>query len=136
MRRVDRSRRRGGVALELLLVLPILLAVLLGAVELSLWLTAQQQVNLAAREGARVAAVGGNLDDVNAAVRSALGARFDQATVQAQLTDGGGAPLPPGQPVTVAVALPASAVVPDLLAFVGVSVRNVTLVGQTVMRKE
>jgi Flp pilus assembly protein TadG len=136
MRLVDRPARRGGVALELLFVLPILLAVLLGAVEFSLWLTAQQQVNLAAREGARAAATGGTLDDVNAAVKLALGARFDKATVQAQLTDAGGNPLPPGQPVTVAVALPATAVVPDLLAFVGLSVRNVSLVGQTVMRKE
>src|SRR3954452_603182 len=114
--RVDRTRRRGQVALELLLVLPVLLAVLLGTVEFSLWLTAQQQVNMAAREGARVAATGGTPDEINQAVRRALGARFDRATVVADLKDGNGDPVAAGQPVTVTVGLPATAAVPDVLA--------------------
>jgi Flp pilus assembly protein TadG len=130
-------RRRGHVAVELLFVLPLLLAVLLGTVEFSLWLTAQQQVNLACREGARVAAIGGGIDDVNATVRVVLGpGRFDRATVIATLTDEDGDPVLPGRPVSVVVRLPAVAVVPDLLAFVGLSIRNQILVGQTVMRKE
>jgi Flp pilus assembly protein TadG len=136
--RANRPRRRKGqVAVEMLLVLPILLAVLVGTVEFSLWLTAQQQVNLATREGARAAATGGSAADVNHAVRLALGdQRFQQATVQAHLNDSAGNPLPSGQPVSVLVQLPAGAVVPDLLAFVGLSIRNQTLIGQTVMRKE
>lgn len=132
-----KRRRRGLVAVELLFVLPLLLAVLLGTVEFSLWLTAQQQVNLASREGARVAATGGNRDDVDAVVRVALGpGRFDRATITATLTDEDGDPVLPGRPVAVVVQLPAAAVVPDLLAFVGLSIRNQILVGQTVMRKE
>jgi hypothetical protein len=133
----NRKGRKGGVAMELLLVLPLLLAVLLGTVELSLWLAAQQQVSLASREGARVAATGGTRADVNQAIRLALGdARFQRAQVTTWLTDSNSQPLPSGEPVSVLVALPASAVVPDLLVFIGLSIRNQKLISQTVMRKE
>lgn len=131
------DRRRGTVALELLFVLPILMTVLLGTVELSLWLTAQQSVSLASREAARVAAIGGTQSDVEATVRLVLGdVRFARATVIAILTDESGLPLEPGAPVTVNVRLPAAVVVPDLLVFAGLSIRKLYLVGQTVMRKE
>ena len=133
-----RAPRRSAVAaLELLLVLPLLMTVLLGTVLFSLWLSAQQQVNLAAREGARVAATGGGIDDINAVVRLALGdARYQRATVQAQLDGPDGGPAAPGDPVAVIVSLPATAAVPDLLAFIGLSIRDQVLVGRTVMRKE
>jgi Flp pilus assembly protein TadG len=121
----------------MLLVLPLLLAVLLGTVEFSLWLAAQQQVTLASREGARVAATGGSADDVGAAVHLVLGdARFQQANVQSVLTDTSGNPVLPGAPVSVQVQLPVPAVVPDLLIFIGLSIRDQFLVSQTVMRKE
>jgi len=133
----ERRRRKGSVAIEMLLVFPLLLAVLLATIVFALWLSAQQQVALASREGARTAAIGGSAADVQASVRLALGdSRFAQASVQANLTDGNGVPLPSGQPVSVVVQLPAAAAVPDLLVFIGVSVRNQTLVSQTVMRKE
>lgn len=123
--------------MELLFVLPLLLAVLLGTVEFSLWLTAQQQVALAGREGARVAATGGSETEILDAVRVTLGeARFTQATVTAVLTDELGNPVATGDPVSVRVLLPVRYVVPDLLAFVGLSIRSQVLVSQTVMRKE
>ena len=129
--------RRGHVAIELLIVLPILLTVLLGTIEFSLLLTAQQQVSLASREATRVAATGGSVADIEQAVRLALGdARFAQASVTAMLTDGNGDPVASGEPIAVQVRLPASAAVPDLLIFAGLSIRNQVLVGQTVMRKE
>jgi Flp pilus assembly protein TadG len=129
--------RRGHVAIELLIVLPILLTVLLGTIEFSLLLTAQQQVSLAAREATRVAATGGSVADIEQAVRLALGdARFAQASVTAMLTDGNGDPVASGEPIAVRVQMPASAAVPDLLVFAGLSIRNQVLVGQTVMRKE
>lgn len=132
-----RSRRRGGMAVELLFVFPILLAVLLGTVEFALWLSAQQQVTLASREGARAAATGGGQDDVTQSVRRALGdVRFNAAEVVVTLTDANGDPLVPGDPVAVQVRLRAGAVVPDLLRFIGFSIQNEVLVGQTVMRKE
>jgi hypothetical protein len=130
-------RRRASAAVEMLFILPLLLIVLLGTVEFALWLAAQQQVTLASREGARVAATGGSAADVGATVHFALGdARFQQATVQTFLTDEAGNPVLPGAPVSVMVQLPASAVVPDLLIFIGLSIRDQFLVSQTVMRKE
>jgi hypothetical protein len=129
--------RRGHVALELLLVLPILLTVLLGTVEFSLLLTAQQQVSLASREATRVAAMGGSVAEIEQTVRLALGEnRFPQATVTPLLVDSNGDPIPSGQPIAVRVELPATAAVPDLLVFTGLSIRNQVLMGQTVMRKE
>jgi len=75
--------------------------------------------------------------DIEQAVRLALGdARFAQASVTAMLTDGNGDPVASGEPIAVQVRLPASAAVPDLLIFAGLSIRNQVLVGQTVMRKE
>jgi Flp pilus assembly protein TadG len=121
----------------MLLVLPLLLVVLLGTVEFALWLAGQQQTTLASREGARVAATGGSADDVNAAVGLVLGpARLQQATVTSTLTNSSGNPAQPGDPVSVQVQLPATAVAPDLLIFVGLSIGDKFLVSQTVMRKE
>jgi len=132
-----RRTRRGSMSIELLFVLPILLAVLLGTVQFALWLSAQQQVTLASREGARVAATGGNLEQVNESVRLTLGDnRYANATVQSTLTDEFGAPIAPGQPVAVLVQLPAATVVPDLLVFVGITIRDQSLIAQTVMLKE
>lgn len=132
-----RRGRRGGLTLELLLVLPVLLTVLLGTVEFSLWLAAQQQVVLASREGARAAATGAAVDEVEAVVRRVLGdARFASAELAVQITDPAGQPIPPGDPVAVAVRLPARTVVPDLLVFIGLSIRNESLVARTVLRKE
>jgi hypothetical protein len=132
-----RNKRRGSMTTELLFVFPILLAILLGTVEFSLWLSAQQQVALASREGARTAATGGDGDAVNESVRLALGdGRFNVAEVEVKLTDDNGEPAGPGDPVAVQVRLPAGAVVPDLLRFIGFSIKDEVLVGQTVMRKE
>jgi len=129
--------RRGHVAIELLIVLPILLTVLLGTIEFSLLLTAQQQVSLAAREATRVAATGGSVADIEQAVRLTLGdARYAQASVTAMLTDSNGDPVASGEPIAVRVQMPAGAAVPDLLVFAGLSIRNQVLVGQTVMCKE
>ena len=52
-----RARRRAGVALELLLVFPILLSLLLAMVQFSMLLAARQQLAGASREAARVEAL-------------------------------------------------------------------------------
>lgn len=132
-----KTPRRGSLTVELLLVFPLLLVVLLGTVEFALWLTAEQRVTLASREGARTAARGGTLDDVQQTVHLVLGdTTFQSAEVQAILTDDRGQPQVPGGPVTVVVALPFRVLVPDLLAFTGVSFGGSLLVSQTVMLKE
>jgi Flp pilus assembly protein TadG len=111
--------------------------VVLAVIEFSLILVAQQQVVTASREGARVAAQGGSQDDVTQTVQQFLGGgSLMNATIAAVLTDDTGQRLPSGSPVAVAVSVPATQAVPDLLAFVGYSIQGETLAAQTVMRKE
>jgi Flp pilus assembly protein TadG len=125
------------VAVELLVALPIVLAVLLGMIEFSMLLVARQQILVASREGARVAALGGTADDVDKAVHQFLGTgSLAGAQVQAQLTDQSGQPVPSGGAVAVTVSLPTAQAVPDLLRFIGFSLGNDVLTVQTVMRKE
>ena len=132
-----RARRRAGVALELLLVFPILLSLLLAMIQFSMLLVARQQLAGASREAARVAAQGGDLLAVQTAASLYLGTgNLAAAQVQAALTDANGMPLPPGASVVVTVQLPATQAAPDLLVYIGLSLKNEMLSAQTVMRKE
>jgi hypothetical protein len=142
MRQSQRTgRRRGVLTMELLLVFPILFALLLAMVQFSLTLHARQQLVAASREGARVAALGGDLDEVRAAVQRTLG-RGRLADAAVHLTDGrgeeiaGGQAVPSGTAVAVWVRLPARHVVPDLLRFVGYSIKKDVLLARTAMRRE
>ena len=135
------ARRRGSLTVEMLLVLPIVLAFFLGMIEFSLILYSRQQLVGASREGCRVAALGGDQAEVERAVKRYLGTgRLGDAWVR--LTDGQGRPipsarfLPPGEPVQVWVELPTAHAVPDLLRFLGYSIRDDELVARTVMRRE
>ena len=130
------GRRCGSFTMELLLVLPILMTVILGAFEFSMLAQARQQLLLASREGARVAALGGTAADVQQAAQQSLGGALQNATIQLNITDANGNPLPSGQPVSVLVSVQVGQAVPDLLAFIGYSIRNETIAAQTVMRKE
>jgi hypothetical protein len=130
-------RRSGSLSLELLLVFPILVALLLATIEFSMLAVVRQQVLTASREGARVAAQGGDASEVERAVHVFLGGgTLANAEVQTVLTDDKGNPLFPGDPVTVLVRVPADRAVPDLLPFIGQSIRGEFVVGCTVMRKE
>jgi len=139
-RRASASRIGAIVAMELLLVFPLMMAIFFGTVEYGLWLAAEARLFNASREGARVAAAGGNLDDVKAAVKaSLLMGEQNLVEIQAVLTDPPNStqPVAPGSPVAVMVsASPKSVGVPDYLRFIGVSIANRCLIGQTVMRKE
>jgi hypothetical protein len=133
-----RSQRRASFTLELLLIFPVLLALILCVVEFSMLLAISEQLAQASREGARVAAVGGDVEDVEEAVHRALGhGRLEQEVkIEAVLTDEDGHPLHEGDPVEVRVSVAADVAVPDLLRFVGISIHDDTLAGRTVMRKE
>ena len=52
--------RRGSAAVELLLVLPLVLLLILAMAQIGMLMAAQQQLQLASREAARVAAFGGD----------------------------------------------------------------------------
>jgi Flp pilus assembly protein TadG len=120
--------------MELLLVLPILMAVVLGMIQFSLLISARQQVTSAAREAGRVAALGGSNTEIQATVDRFFGSKV--ATVQTAIADLNGQPILPGDPVTVVVRVRTSCLVPELLKCVGFSMKNQELVARAVMRKE
>jgi hypothetical protein len=123
--------------LELILVLPILLAVLGGAAEFSMLAVARQQLLAASREGARVAATGGTAAEAEAAARATLGGgRLAGAEVRVVGTAGAGQPSAAGDPVEVWVSLPARAAAPDVLRIIGVSLGDQTIVTRTALRTE
>ena len=142
MRRLSRrtneqSRRAGSAAFEMLLILPVFVVLLLGFVELSMIVVVEERLSMASGQGARVAAQGGDTSDVLKAVKDSLG----PGTVRENLKPIIYEPSDPttaasGTPVKVRLEVEAKKTVPDLLRFIGFSISNQMLVGQTVMRKE
>ena len=96
---------RGAAAVELALLMPILAVLLFGIAQLGLALSAKVSVTHAAREGARLAAVGASNGEVIAAAKARAGA-LDAALVQVSV---GPASREIGDPVTVTVSYPFSA---------------------------
>lgn len=66
-----RDGEQGAVATEFALILPLLVILFFGIVQVGLAVWRAQVVEAAAREGARVAAVGGTDSDIKDAVRAA-----------------------------------------------------------------
>jgi hypothetical protein len=132
-----RARRTGNLAVELLLVIPVLLAVLLAVVELSQLVAATQRLDAACAQGARVAAQGGDEEEVEQAVHRCLESEsYQQVEVESVLRDRSGRPLPSGAEVKVRCSLRAADAAPDLLCWIGFGLRDEKLSAQTVMRKE
>ncbi len=80
-----------------------------------------------------MAAQGGSLAEIETSARLALGNGnlAKRAVVKSQLSDVS------GTPVAVAVSVPdAATVIPDMLRFVGLSIKNQPLAGSTVMMRE
>jgi Flp pilus assembly protein TadG len=67
-----RARERGAAAVEFALVLPILVIILLGIVDFGLEINSQAIVANAAREGARVASLGGTSGEATTAASNAV----------------------------------------------------------------
>ena len=134
MRVAQKPNRPAALAIELMLALPILMALVLGMVQFSLMISARQQVTGAAREGGRVAALGGSDVEIQATVDRFFGAKVAQ--VQTALADPSGDPIAAGDPVTVVVRVRTSCLVPELLGFIGFSMKNQEIVARAVMRKE
>ncbi len=141
LRRFHRRVRRGVLSLELLLFLPLVLLLLLAMVQFSMTLFARQQLVAASREACRVAALGGDLGEVEQTVHRVLGnGRLGDADID--LTDEQGKPIPSGmavssgESVAVWLRLPTNHAVPDLLRFMGYSHRKDELVARTLMRRE
>jgi len=129
-----RSERRGAVlTFELLLILPIVLALCLAVVELSMLWYGNQRLALASRDACRVATLPGSTDnDVRQTVlQSLLGHRLS-TVVKVEIQRG----LVAGDPVGVRLIAPMQAASPDLLAIVGFSLADRQLSVVSVMRQE
>lgn len=75
------KRERGSAVVELALVLPLVLVVMLGIVEVAVVARSEIQLLHAAREGAREAAASPDTRRASAAVRSALGPAGGRARI-------------------------------------------------------
>lgn len=122
------------MAIELLFVLPILLALILASIEFSMLLSARQQITSATREAARVAALGGGEKDVQRILDRFLGP--NDVTFRMTTARANGDPLEPGDPVEVKVTAPTTRFVPELMCFVGFSLKGTHLVSTAVMLRE
>lgn len=138
--RVERGKfrnRRGFLALEALIVLPIVGCFFLALCSVAGLEMAWQQMLTASREGARVAALGGTAGEVEAATRLFLGSgTVSQSDIQVFITGEDGFPVLPGQPVSVVINIPAALVMPQFGAMIGFAFGENQLVARTTMRKE
>lgn len=133
----DTRNRRGFLALEALIVLPIVGCFFLALCSVAGLEMAWQQMLTASREGARVAALGGTADEVEAATRLFLGGgTVSQSDIQVFITGEDGFPVLPGQPVSVVISIPAALVMPQFGAMIGFAFGENQLVARTTMRKE
>jgi Flp pilus assembly protein TadG len=104
------AERRGAAVVEFAVVAPVLILLLLGMIECGRMIMVQQTITTAAREGARSAIVEGNsATTATTSVQSFLagtGIRGAQITVAPKNTGS----VVHGQPITVTVSVPFSAV--------------------------
>src|SRR5262245_324807 len=116
IQRGDATTRRQGAVLtvEMLLLLPLLLILFFGFIELTLILVAESKLNAAAQEAARQAALGVSETEITTTIEKILGV---EPTKQADITLN--LPSSAGQPVEAAIKIKGSVLVPDFLCFIG-----------------
>lgn len=135
------TSRRASVTIEALLVLPVLLIVAAGGVELGMLLSTRHQLWGACREIGRLAACGHDRARLEAVLTHYLG---DARSAHAELvlvdktgrTVAQPSEIPAGETITVMLRLPASCAAPDLLRLVGFSLHGQVIEAQTVWRRE
>jgi hypothetical protein len=132
--RLGRRRRTGAIlSMELILVLPIVLAVLFGLIEIGMLWSSGQRVKEAAAAGCRVAGFRGATEPaVRRAVEQTLGRKSLVDCYQLQIIQ----PQENPNEVCVSVSVPMTAAAPDMLAFFGFSLKNRQLASHSVMRRE
>ena len=72
-RKLRRWSDRGAAAVEFALVVPVLILLIFGSIEFGLAVNVRTMIGNAAREGVRVASLGGSVADVQASALNALG---------------------------------------------------------------
>jgi len=131
----ERNARRGSIATETLLVLPLLLLVVLGMVGLADLIISEQMLAEAGGRAARAAALGKSPEEISAAARSVLGdERAANATISVRPVGGQeNEPVPPGGLIEVRIELAARHATTTSLALVS---PDEVLVGRAVMQRE
>ena len=133
-----RARRAGAVfSLELLLVLPILMIVVFGLVELSLLLMGMQRVQSASSVACQIGTlpatdVAAQEQAMEAAAENVLGTADMIAGYSMQRELG----LYTGDPVVVQITVPMTAAAPDLLKIIGFSLEGRELTAHMQMCKQ
>src|SRR5579875_2927986 len=91
--------RTGSIALEVLLLTPVVLGLIFAVVEFGMMTAANEHLAAASREGCRVAALGGGPDEIVRAVQNHLGqGNLSTAQIFAILTQ-----QPDGTPIVTAL---------------------------------
>jgi hypothetical protein len=131
-RRQRRSGRLGAVlSMELILVLPIVLALVFSVIEFGMLWSSSQRVKDAATAGCRTASFrGADETAIRRAVERTLGKPALVANYSIDIRQD------VSNEVSVAVTVPMRSAAPDLLRFVGFALDGRLLSSQTVMRKE
>lgn len=129
-----RPTRRGVVTVELLLALPVFIALMLGMVGLADLAVSEQMLAEASGRAARAAALGGSEEQVKEAVRSVLGSeRTERATIRVGAANGQPGPVPPGGLIEVRVEIEAQYATATRFAPIR---DDEVLLGRTVMQRE
>jgi hypothetical protein len=138
-RHKNAKKSRGGAvfSLELLLILPIVLVVCFAVVEFSLLLMGMQRVQAASSAACRIASlpatdIGAQERAMDDAVAAALGT--EGMVNDYQMTTNLGAY--PGDPVSVEVRVPMTAVAPNLLRIIGFNLEGRELTSLSAMCKQ
>lgn len=126
-----RDRERGQALVELALVLTILLALLMGTIDIGRALHTYLVLEHASREGARAGALGQGDLQIDSTVRNALSPVVDRTKVVVAVTPPESARAR-GTPVSVRVTYPMQYLFPYLQSLLG----PLDLAGETIMRVE
>jgi Flp pilus assembly protein TadG len=130
--------RRGLLALEVVLFLPLVLLVVLAVVEFALLLLAAQAVSAAASVGAREASLpSATTASVERRVARALhGWKFAADVEPVRISPADPQTVPTGQNIAVTVAVNAADAAPNLLSYIGLSLAGQKVETTYVYRKE
>lgn len=129
-----RKRRQGAVlSMELIFVLPILLALILASVEFGMLWSSGRRVEEAAAAGCRTASFRG-ADE--AAIRRSIERTLDRESLVKSYSIDVRRDLPDPSEVCVTVSVPMKAAAPDMLGIIGFTLGSRRITAQSVMRKE
>lgn len=133
--RSSAGRRRLGAVLsmELIFVLPIVLALILASVEFGMLWSSGRRVEEAAAAGCRTASFRGADES---AVRRSVERALDRASLVKNYAIDVRRDVPNPNEVCVTVKVPMKAAAPDMLGIIGFTLGSRTITAQSVMRKE